>query len=149
MSLEDRTHTALHVLKGAAANILGIKWTKGVSVKGNHGRLTLQFDRKPTEEEILRIQEEANRKIREDIPIRVLEMDRNEAEELWGDLIYDVFLIPESIRRLQICHIENWNVNACNKKHTGSTGEIGELKISKTRYRIAKQVLEISYDITE
>ncbi len=149
MSLADRTHTALHVLKGAAAKILGIKWTTGVSVKGNHGRLTLQFDRKPTEKEILRIQEEANRKIREDIPVRVLEMDRNEAEELWGDLIYDVFLIPESIRRLQICHIENWNVNACNKKHTESTGEIGELKISKTRYRIAKQVLEISYDITE
>ena len=149
MSLEDRTHTALHVLKGAAEKILGIKWTTGVSVKGNHGRLTLQFDRKPTEKEILRIQEEANRKIREDIPVRVLEMDRNEAEELWGTLIYDVFLIPESIRRLQICQIENWNVNACNKKHTGSTGEIGELKISKTRYRIAKQILEISYDITE
>jgi len=149
MSLEDRTHTALYVLKGAATKILGIKWTTGVSVKGNHGRLTLQFDRKPTEEEILRIQEEANQKIWEDIPVRVLEMDRNDAEELWGNLIYDVFLIPESIRRLQICHIENWNVNACNKKHTGSTGEIGELKISKTRYRIAKQILEISYDITE
>ena len=149
MSLEDRTHTALHVLKGAAAKVLGIKWTTGVSVKGNHGRLTIQCDRKPTEEEILRIQEEANGKIQENVPVEVLEMDRNDVEERWGDLIYDVFSIPKSITRLSICHIKNWNVNACNKNHTGTTGEIGELKISKARYRNAKRVLELSYDIVE
>jgi len=149
MSLENRTHTALHVLKGAAAKVLGVKWTTGVNVNGNHGRLTVQCDRKPTDEEILRIQKEANSKIQENVPIEVLEMDRGEAEERWGDLIYDVFPIPESITRLSICHIKDWNVNACNKNHTGTTGEIGELKVSKARFRNAKKVLEISYNITE
>ena len=55
MTIETRTHTALHVLKGAVVKVLGARWTAGVHVKGNHGRLTLQFDRKPTPEEVIRI----------------------------------------------------------------------------------------------
>ncbi|MEM4727244.1 MAG: alanyl-tRNA editing protein, partial [Candidatus Bathyarchaeia archaeon] len=74
MSGEVRTHTALHVLKGAVQNVLGAKWTAGVYVEGYHGRLTVQFDRKPREEEIALVEEEANRKIREDVPVEVLEM---------------------------------------------------------------------------
>lgn len=147
MSLVDRTHTALHVLKGAAVKVLGVKWTAGVSVNDNHGRLILQYDRKPTDEELAMIEEEANMKILDDVPVEVFEMDRKEAEELWGNLIYDLFPIPDSITKLSICHIKDWNVNACNKKHTETTGNIGQLKITKARYRNAKMVLELSYDI--
>jgi alanyl-tRNA synthetase len=147
MSLEIRTHTALHVLKGSAVKVLGAKWTAGVSVKGNHGRLTLQFDRKPTPQEIIRIEELANLKIQEDVPVTVSNMKRKNAEKRWGDAIYDLFPIPVEITNLSILHIPNWNVNACNKQHTTSTGEIGNLSITKMRYRANKQLLEISYDI--
>lgn len=148
MSLEVRTHTALHVLKGAVMKMLGAKWTAGVSVKGSHGRLTVQLDNKPTAEEITGIEELANMKIKEDAQVKEIEMDRVEAEERWGDAIYDLFPLPDSIKRLKILHIEGWNVNACNKEHTKTTGEIGSLKIVKTRYRAKKQLLEISYDIS-
>ena len=94
MAIETRTHTALHVLKGAAVKVLGTRWTAGVHVKGNHGRLTLQYDRKPTLEEVTRIEELANSKIREDAPVEVTDMERREAERLWGDAIYDQFLSP-------------------------------------------------------
>ena len=45
MSTEVRTHTALHVLKGAVVKVLGAEWTAGVAVDGSHGRLTVQFSR--------------------------------------------------------------------------------------------------------
>ncbi len=147
MSEEIRAHTALHVLKGAAAKVLGVKWTAGVSIQGAHGRLTVQFDRKPTEDEVGRIEEEANLKISEDAEVEEYEMDRSEAEECWGDLIYDLFPLPSSIRRLKIFHLPSWNVNACNKEHSKSTGEIGCLRITKTRFRASKGVLEISFDV--
>jgi alanyl-tRNA synthetase len=147
MSEEIRTHTALHVLKGAVAKVLGVKWTAGVSVQGSHGRLTVQFDRKPTEEEIRRIEKKANDKIKDDAQVEEYEMDRVDAEERWGDFIYDLFPIPEHITRLHIFHLPGWNINACNKEHTKRTGEIGSLKIRKTRSRVNKQLLEISYDI--
>ena len=37
LSVEVRTHTALHVVKGAVVKVLGAKWTAGVYVKGSHG----------------------------------------------------------------------------------------------------------------
>jgi alanyl-tRNA synthetase len=147
MTIETRTHTALHVLKGAVVKVLGAKWTAGVHVKGNHGRLTLQYDRKPTPEEVTRIEELANSKIREDVPVEVNDMERTEAEERWDDAIYDLFPIPSAITRLTIFHIPDWNVNACNKQHTPTTAQIGRLTITKTRHRAIKKLLEISYDI--
>ncbi|RLF01445.1 MAG: alanyl-tRNA editing protein, partial [Thermoprotei archaeon] len=116
-------------------------------VSGNHGRLTVKFNRKPSEEEIKRIEELANRKIAEDVEILLHEMDRDEAEARWGDLIYDLFPIPENIRTLKIVEIPDWNVNACNKMHVKTTGEIGKLKIKKFRFRRNKELLEISFDI--
>jgi alanyl-tRNA synthetase len=146
-TIETRTHTALHVLKGAAAKILDAKWTAGVYVKENHGRLTLQYDRKPTPEELTKIEGLANSKILEDAPLEVTDIDRKDAEERWGDAIYDLFPLPPTITRLTILHIPNWNVNACNREHTASTAEIGHLTITKTRYRANKKLLELSYDI--
>ncbi|MDH5201035.1 MAG: alanyl-tRNA editing protein [Candidatus Bathyarchaeota archaeon] len=147
MSVEVRTHTALHVLKGAVVRVLGAEWTSGVSVDGSQGRLTVQFDRKPTDEELAEIEELANAKIREDAPVEELELDRAEAEGRWGDAIYDLFPLLASITRLRIFHLPGWNVNACNKEHTSSMGEIGSLRIAKARFRAGKRLLEISYDV--
>jgi len=147
-SLEVRTHTALHVLKGAVVKVLGAKWTAGVWVKGARGRLIVQLDKKPDPGELARVEEEANGKIGEDAPIEELEMSRVEAEDRWGDSIYDAFPLPASITRLKVLHIPGWNVNACNKEHTTTTAEIGSLKIVKNRYRPSKQLLEISFEIS-
>jgi len=147
MTIETRTHTALHVLKGAAYKVLRSKWTAGVYVKESHGRLTLQHNKKPTPEEIAHIEELANSKIREDSPVEVIDMDRQDAEERWGDFVYDLFPLPPTITRLTILHIPDWNVNACNREHTPTTGAIGALRITKTRYRANKELLEISYEI--
>ncbi|MCD6480576.1 alanyl-tRNA editing protein [Candidatus Bathyarchaeota archaeon] len=147
--LEVRTHTALHVLKGAVQKVLGARWTAGVYVKGSHGRLTVKYHRKPSREEMERVEEEANRKIEEDAPIEELEMTREEAEERWGDAIYDLFPLPPGVKRLKILHIEGWNVNACRERHTETTGEIGRIKIRKFRYRPSRELLEISFDILD
>ena len=147
--MEVRTHTALHVLKGAVVKVLGeeAKWTAAVYVNGNHGRLTVKFNRKPTKEEIAMIEEFANRKIEENAPIKVYELPREEAEGRFGEDMYDLFPIPEEIRTLKVVVIEGWNINACNKEHTKTTGEIGQIKIRKVRFRKAKELLEISFDV--
>ncbi|RLF81481.1 alanyl-tRNA editing protein [Thermococci archaeon] len=147
--MEVKTHTALHVLKGAVVKVLGeeAKWTASVYVSGKHGRLTVKFNRKPTKEEIAMIEEFANRKIEENVPIKVYELPREEAESRFGEDMYDLFPIPPEVRRLKIVVINGWNVNACNKDHTKTTGEIGEIKIKKVRFRKAKELLEISFDV--
>jgi alanyl-tRNA synthetase len=74
-------------------------------------------------------------------------MTRKKAEERWGDWIYDRFALPEHIQELDIFYLPDWNVNACNKNHTATTGEVGEVTIAKTRYRKSRNELEVSYDI--
>jgi len=145
--VEIRTHTALHVLKGAVVKVLGAKWTVSVYVKGFHGRLTVKCERKPSQEEIKKIEKLSNEKIRENVPIKIYTLPRDEAEKKFGMEIYDLFPIPEDVRILKVVVIKNWNVNACNKEHTQTTGEIGSIKIRKTRYRNSKQLLEISFDV--
>ncbi|ADT83969.1 alanyl-tRNA editing protein [Thermococcus barophilus] len=147
--LEVRTHTALHVVKGAVVKVLGekAKWTASVYVNGNHGRLTVKFDRKPTQEEIAKIERMANEKVKENVPIHVYELPREEAEKRFGEDMYDLFPIPPEIKTLKVVVIENWNVNACNKQHTKTTREVGKIKIKKVRFRKSKELLEISFDV--
>ncbi|AHF80453.1 alanyl-tRNA editing protein [Thermococcus paralvinellae] len=147
--IEVKTHTALHVIKGAVVKVLGekAKWTASVYVNGNHGRLTVKFGRKPTPKEIAEIERLANEKVKENVPIHVYELPREEAERRFGEDMYDLFPIPPEIKTLKVVVIEDWNVNACNKQHTKTTGEVGEIKIKKVRFRKSKELLEISFDV--
>ena len=147
--MEVKTHTALHVLKGAVVKVLGeeAKWTASVYVSGKHGRLTVKFNRKPTKEEIKEIERLANEKIRENVSVEVYELPRDDAEKRFGKEIYDLFPLPEEIRTLKVVVIEGWNIKACKKEHTKTTGEIGQLKIRKVRFRKSKGLLEISFDV--
>ena len=146
-SLEARAHSALHVLKGAVQRVLGAQWTAGVYTRESRGRLTVKFDRKPEEQEIQKIQKLTNQKIMENSEIELHELNRSEAEDRWGEVIYDLFPLPEEITRLRVVNLPEWNVNACNKEHTETTGEIGEIRILKTRFRKNKGLLEISYEL--
>ena len=147
---EVRGHTAIHVLKGAVVKVLGsgAKWSASAYSQGIHGGLTVKFDRKPTNEELTRIEEAANQKIMENAPSEVHEMSRSDAEARWGEDIYDLFPLPTELKVVKIFHIPDWNVNTCGKQHCTKTGELGGLKIVKWRYRSNKQLLEISFDVT-
>jgi alanyl-tRNA synthetase len=127
---------------------MGAKWSASAYSQGIHGGLTVKFDRKPTNEELTRIEEAANKKIMENAPTEVHEMSRSDAEARWGDDIYDLFPLPAELKVVKIFHLPDWNVNTCGKKHCAKTGELGGLKIVKWRYRSNKQLLEISFDVT-
>lgn len=145
--IEVRTHTALHVVKGAVRKVLGAKWTVSTYVKGNHGRLTVQFDRKPSDNEMDHIFVLANQKVKENVPIIIEQLTRDEAEKKYGDEIYDLFPIPPDVKILFIVIIPDWNINACNKQHTKTTGEVGDIKLDDWRFRNTKRLLEISFNV--
>ncbi len=148
MSLEEtRTHTAVHVLKGAAQKVLGAKWTASVHVSGTHGRLTVQFDRKPSADELERVEEAANAKVAEGAEVVEFEMDRDEAEMHFGDAIYDLFPIPPTVTRLRIVRIPDWNINCCVENHVDSTGLVGRMRLGQPRFRNSKKELELEFDL--
>jgi alanyl-tRNA synthetase len=147
MKLNPRVDSALHVLKGAVQKVLETTLTTSVYAEGNNGRLTVEYDGKPTDEQMQEVERLANEKIREDVPIESFEMDRAEAEGKFGKIIYDKFPVPSHITRLRILLIDGWNVNCCVNQHVNKTREIGELKITHFRARQSRQELEISFEL--
>ena len=148
MSTEElRTHSALHVLKGAVQRALGAKLTTSVYVSGTHGRLTVQFDRKPTDLEMAKIEQATNEKIAEGAEVLEFEMEREEAEGHFGDAIYDLFPVPSGVARLRIVRIPDWNINCCNERHVENTLQVGKVRLGKPRFRNSKRELEIDFDL--
>lgn len=145
--MTTRTHTTLHVLKGAVQTVLGAELTTGVFVQEMQGRLTVQFNRKPTDTEIEKIESASNKKIEECLEIEEFEMSRAEAEHMYGTTMYDAFPVPDHIKKLNIVRIPDWNLNACNHPHLKNTSEIGKIHIRKVRFRKAREQLEISFEI--
>jgi len=148
-SEELRTHSAVHVVKGAVHKVLGTKWTASVYVSGSHGRLTLQFDRKPTDEEMARVEQAINEKITEGVEVLEFEMEKQEAEGHFGDAIYDLFPVPSEVTLLKIVRIPDWNINCCNERHVENTLQIGKVTLEKPKFRNAKRELEIGFDLAK
>jgi len=149
ISEETRTHSGLHVVKGAVEKVLGAKKTASVYVRGRHGRLTVQFERKPSDEEMARIERAANEKVAEGSEVLEFEMEREEAEGHFGDAIYDLFPLPPAAHRLRVVRIPDWNINCCNERHVDNTLQVGRMKVGKGRFRNSKRELEIEFDLVD
>ncbi|HUI23825.1 MAG TPA: alanyl-tRNA editing protein [Nitrososphaerales archaeon] len=149
ISEETRTHSGLHVIKGAAERVLGAKKTASVYVSGGHGRLTVRYERKPTDEEMRRIEKAANDKIAEGAELLEFEMEKVEAEGHFGDAIYDLFPLPPGTSRLHIVRIPDWNINSCNERHVENTLQIGKIRLGRSKYRNSKRELEIEFDLVQ
>lgn len=147
MKPNPQIDTALHILKGAVQKVLNTPITTGVYAEDNNGRLTVECNTKPTEEQIQEIEKLANQKIEENVEIENFEIDRQEAESKYGNIIYDKFPVPDHIKTLKIVRIPDWNINCCIGEHLKTTGESGNLKIKKWRFRNSKHTLEIPFKI--
>jgi alanyl-tRNA synthetase len=142
-----KVDSALHVLKGAVQKVINAPITTSVFAENDHGRLVIEFDRDITEQEIQQIEKEANNKIQENVSIKVLDIQREQAEQQFGNKIYDKFPVPAHIKNLKVVVIDDWNWNCCIGQHFAKTGEIGSIKIIKTRFRNSRNELEISFDV--
>jgi alanyl-tRNA synthetase len=147
MKPNPRIDSALHVLKGAVQKVLDTPLTTSVYAEGNKGRLTVEYEGNPTEEQMRDIEALANQKIAENAPIEMFELDRGEAEQKFGNAMYDKFPVPAHVKRLTIAIIRDWNINCCLGPHVKTTGEIGSLKVTRHRARPARSELEISFEV--
>ena len=137
------------MVKGAVERVLGARKTASVFVSGRHGRLTVQYERKPTEEEMARIEKAANDKVAEGAEMLEFEMEKEEAEGHFGEAIYDLFPLPPGATRLRIVRIPDWNTNCCNERHVENTLQIGRMRMGKGRYRNSRKELEIEFDLVQ
>lgn len=124
-------HTATHIVNGAARRALGNHvWQTGAEKTVEKGRLDISHYDILSKDQVDKIQELANKVIREKRKIIIKEMPRNKAEELYGFRLYQGGAVPSKI--IRVVDIKDWDVEACGGTHLKNTGDVEVIKLLKS-----------------
>jgi alanyl-tRNA synthetase len=128
-----RLHTATHLLNAALRQVLGPEVKQaGSDITSSRARFDFSFSRKLTPEELKKVEDLVNQKIKENLPVNFVEMKKEEAEKT-GALFFFKGKYPEKVKVYYIGEsLENaWSKEFCGGPHVKNTGEIGGFKITK------------------
>ena len=140
-------HTATHVILAAARRVLGPHvWQAGAEKTVDRVRFDITHFERLSEEEIRKIEEEANRIVWSSYKITKKWLPRKIAEEKYGFRLYQGGVPPGAEIRVVVIGDEDAPVDAqaCGGTHLDNTLEIGFIKILNTD-RIQDGVIRLEF----
>jgi misacylated tRNA(Ala) deacylase len=136
-----RYHTALHVLSGVIWRNFEAKVTGG-QMRTDRARMDFSFPGEWTTDVVGEIERLTNGALAEDRPVKVYELEREEALADPDLIRTQVNLVPERVKRIRIVEIEGLDTQADGGTHVANTREVGEMGITghKSKGRQNKRI---------
>lgn len=136
-----RHHDAVHIVNGATKEVLGGHVNQAGAEKDvDKARLDITHYEALTDEEVEKIEKVANEIVQKGIAIRKHEMPRGKAEQSYGFRIYQGGYVPS--KEIRVVEIPGFDIEACGGTHGINTGDVGPIKIIKTK-KIADGLVRI------
>ena len=136
-------HTATHIINKVCRNLLGNHvWQSGSGKFVKKARIDLTHYKRLDEETLKKIEQEANKIVKQNLKITKRFESKADAEKKYGFSIYQGGLIPG--KNIRIVEIENYDVEACGGTHVNTTGEVGEIKIIGTK-KLQEGIVRLEY----
>ena len=115
-------------------------WAPKVGQRGSEDitvertRFDFAFPRKLTPEELKKVEDLVNEKIKEDLPVQFVEMPKEEAVKT-GALFFFKEKYPEKVKVYFVGKdiASAWSKEFCGGPHVTHTGEVGHFRIAKER----------------
>jgi len=129
-SSEDskRLHTTTHLLNEALRHVVSKDIVqKGSNITPERLRFDFNFDRKLTTEEIKKVEDLVNKKIKEAIPVKREEMSLEEAKKMHAQGLFE----HKYSDRVSVYSIGDFSVEICGGPHVKNTEELGKFRIIK------------------
>ncbi len=122
-----RNHTGTHILHQALKDVLGdTVGQAGSLVAPDRLRFDFTYLNPINEEQLVKIQEIVNRKVRDDLPVTVREMPLEEARKSGAVMMFG----EKYGDRVRVISVGDYSTELCGGTHLGRTGQIGMMVIT-------------------
>ncbi|MDD5625551.1 MAG: alanine--tRNA ligase [Patescibacteria group bacterium] len=123
-----KLHTAAHLMLAALRQVLGDRvFQKGSNITAERLRFDFSHPQKMTSEEIKKVEEIVNQKIKENLPVICEEMTLNEAKEKGAMGVFE----SKYGEKVKVYSIGDFSKEICGGPHAKNTQELGSFKIIK------------------
>lgn len=126
--IETKYHTATHLLNQALKEVLGDHiHQKGSNITEERLRFDFSHPEKVSKEDLKRVEDIVNQKIKEDLPVTYKVMSKEEAVSSGAEAMF----IDKYGDEVKVYSIGDFSKEICGGPHVKSTKELGHFKIKK------------------
>jgi alanyl-tRNA synthetase len=127
--IETKYHTATHLLLAALRSVLkGDIIQKGSNITAERMRFDFNWPEKLTAEQLKATEDLVNEKISESIPVKMMELPKEEAKKIVTTLSFDLSKYGDKVK---VYKIGDFSAEFCGGPHVSNTSELGHFKIVK------------------